>query len=323
MKTHGRRRIMMNICHAIVICILVVILAQANEAPPPGQGLPQGAGRPPRPGASPPSQPDSFKTPPEVEVTADIETVVTPSIRFGHLTTEDELSNNAITAILQDRRGFMWIGTQDGLNRFDGYRFTTYRHDPNNLNSLSNNYIEDLLEDRDGNLWVATQGGVNRFDPHTGNIVRYQHEPENPDSLSANEIKTIFQDHSGTLWFGGLPHVGLNEFQPKTERFVRYVHRSDMGQSFGIDMMLEDRTHGFWIAAERSLVKFIPDTQQFTYYTPNPDEHFMFNLVQDADEYVWIGDLSGLHKFDPATEQFTTYETTPPKRNGCGAECGM
>ena len=95
-------------------------------------------------------------------------------VRFEHLTSEDGLSQNAGLAIFQDSRGYLWIGTQDGLNRYDGYSFKIYKHDPDNLNSISYNSILSIAEDKNGSLWIGTWGGgLNRFDPATETFIRY------------------------------------------------------------------------------------------------------------------------------------------------------
>src|ERR1700682_2287821 len=89
------------------------------------------------------------------------------NLKFTHLTTNDGLSQGYVTAILQDRRGFMWFATRDGLNRYDGNTFVTYKHNPNDPRTLSSNFIQDLIEDDHGHLWTATNVGVNKFDPGT------------------------------------------------------------------------------------------------------------------------------------------------------------
>ena len=88
-------------------------------------------------------------------------------LKFTHLTTNDGLSQGYVTAILQDRRGFMWFATRDGLNRYDGNSFVVYKNNPNDPGSLSSNFIQDLIEDDHGYLWIATNTGVNKFDPAT------------------------------------------------------------------------------------------------------------------------------------------------------------
>src|ERR1700741_3115674 len=86
------------------------------------------------------------------------------TLRFDHLGTEQGLSQSNVTCILQDSRGFMWFGTQDGLNKYDGYKITVYKKNAQSRQSLSHNFIQDIAEDRDGNLWIATWGGgLNKF----------------------------------------------------------------------------------------------------------------------------------------------------------------
>src|SRR5512135_2930158 len=102
-------------------------------------------------------------------------------VRFTHLSLDDGLSQNAGLAFFQDRRGYMWIGTQDGLNRYDGHTFTVYKNDPDNPDSLSHNSIIAIAEDREGLLWFGTWGGgLNRFDPRTQKFTRFKHDPDKP-----------------------------------------------------------------------------------------------------------------------------------------------
>ena len=116
------------------------------------------------------------------------------NIRFEHLSIEDGLSQNSITALLQDRRGFMWIGTQDGLNRFDGYRIKTWKSGVMPAPSLSGNHIQCLHEDRSGVLWIGTfSGGMTRFDPATETFKVYQPFPDDSLGLSDNRVYTIYE----------------------------------------------------------------------------------------------------------------------------------
>ncbi len=146
-------------------------------------------------------------------------------LRFEHLTIDDGLSQNAGLALLQDRQGYIWIGTQDGLNRYDGYHITQYKHDPENPNSLSQNSVIALLEDADGYLWVGTWGGgLNRLDPQTGHFTRYLPDPQNPASLSNPIVTDIFQDEQGSV-LGGATLGGLDRFDPGTRCFYPFSPR--------------------------------------------------------------------------------------------------
>src|SRR6516225_8094494 len=134
-------------------------------------------------------------------------------LRFTHLTTNDGLSQGYVTAILQDRRGFMWFATRDGLNRYDGNAFVVYKNNPDDPGSLSSNFIQDLIEDDHGDLWIATNTGVNEFDPTTERATRYLHDPNNPNSIGGAYVTSIARDNRGYLWFG-TQDSGLDRFDP-------------------------------------------------------------------------------------------------------------
>src|SRR5689334_8688286 len=147
--------------------------------------------------------------------------------RFTHLTTSDGLSQSNVKAILQDRRGFMWFATRDGLNRYDGNTFVTYKHNPSDPASLSANFIFDLMEDDQGYLWIATlSGGVNKFDPTTERFTHYRHDPNNPNTLARDSVESIVRDSHGYLWFG-TADSGLDKFDPATGTFTHYLNDTD------------------------------------------------------------------------------------------------
>ena len=125
-------------------------------------------------------------------------------IRFERITTADGLSNTSVNAVVQDQQGFMWIGTQEGLDKYDGYQFTIYRNSPLDSTTLTHNRIESLLVDHAGTLWIGTADGLNRYDRDHDNFTRYQHDPNDPNSLSDNGIMSLFADRAGMLWISVL-----------------------------------------------------------------------------------------------------------------------
>lgn len=121
-------------------------------------------------------------------------------LKFEHLQTDAGLSQSNVLCILQDSRGFMWFGTRDGLNKYDGYRFTTYRNNPKNKLSISNNYVPDIIEASNGDLWIATWGGgVNRFDREDGSFTAYKHDSKNLKSVAGNFITSLAEDKDGNI----------------------------------------------------------------------------------------------------------------------------
>ena len=124
-------------------------------------------------------------------------------LEFQHLTTVHGLSDNSVLCIHQDRQGFMWFGTQNGLNQYDGYRYRVFQHDPSDSVSISANQVNCILEDLDGNLWIGTDvGGLNRYSWHFDSFKCYQNHPEDSTSLPDDFVNSLFQDSQGRLWVG-------------------------------------------------------------------------------------------------------------------------
>ena len=147
-------------------------------------------------------------------------------VNFNRISLEEGLSQTTVHCILQDSKGFMWFGTYDGLNKFDGYTFKVFRPDPENPNRLSNNYVRSIYGDSSGVLWIGTAGGgLDRLDRERETFEHYRNEPSNPKSLSNDDVESIYEDRSGVLWigtFGG----GLNSFDRVTQIFTRYERSS-------------------------------------------------------------------------------------------------
>src|SRR6478735_2540046 len=122
------------------------------------------------------------------------------SLKFEHIGTAEGLSQVNVATIIQDSRGFMWIGTRDGLNRYDGYKFTTYRHDEQDPASLSSSMASDIVEDNEGNIWIATIIGLNKMDRKTGRITQYRHDDKNANTISNNILNKLVVDEEGNLW---------------------------------------------------------------------------------------------------------------------------
>ena len=238
-------------------------------------------------------------------------------IKFEHLTVEDGLSNNIVFSVLQDRQGFIWIGTKNGLSKYDGNEFTVYTHDPDDLNSLSGNYVRYLFEDHNGLLWIALRpGGLNSFDPVTETFVRYQYDSNNINSLSNNSTWSIYEDSNNTLWIG--TENGLNKFDPITKTFTQYHHDVNNPNSLShnrVQAICEDNTGTLWIGTQGGLNKFIPATETFSHYQHDANNvnslshNWTNSIYKDSSGMLWIGTQGGgINRFDPITETFIHYQ---------------
>ncbi|MCI0695270.1 response regulator [candidate division KSB1 bacterium] len=270
------------------------------------------------------------------------------NIEFEHISLEQGLSQSQVTSIAQDKLGFMWFGTFDGLNRYDGYRFTIYKHDPSDSSSISNSLITSICAPRhrtqDSALWIGTNEGLNKFDLRTETFTRYLHDPGDSNSLSNNNVNAVYEDSCGRLWIGTAN--GLNCFDPQTEKFTRYFHDPQNLNSLShnvVFVICKDRDASknvFWIGTGYGLDKLVllpPQRQcessnghspvRITRYLPERDDHNgsphnRINAIhQDGNGALWIGtEGGGFLRFDPEDEQFANYKLSSQTLDRLSAE---
>lgn len=236
---------------------------------------------------------------------------------FRHLTAEEGLSQNTVMATLQDSRGFLWIATEDGLDRFDGYtirRFGRSRDDPN---GLARNFIWNLQADRRGDLWMAVKdGGVARFDVRSEKFTSFRHDPANPRSLSSDAARLVLVDREGTVWVattGG----GLNALDPSTGRARRYLHdpaRSDSLSDNVVTALAQDARGVLWVGTNRGLNRLEPGTNRFRRYVSDARDSRALasdqiqTLHVDRAGTLWVGTRDrGLSRFDGEEQGFTAF----------------
>ena len=195
-------------------------------------------------------------------------------IKFNQITTENTitvkgLSQNSIYSILQDSRGFMWIGTWDGLNKYDGYDFVLY----NRENGLANTTINSLLEDDEKNIWIGTEYGLHLFERESGEIHGFFHEIGNPNSLSSNFITCLFQDRKGYIWIGTA--FGLNRYDKNLGTFTVnnfFSNDADTLRTNYISKVVQDGNGLLWIGTKYGLHCYNPESGDFIHCAMREDE---------------------------------------------------
>jgi ligand-binding sensor domain-containing protein/signal transduction histidine kinase len=230
-------------------------------------------------------------------------------LRFTHVTTRDGLSQGYVTALVQDRRGFMWLATRDGLNRYDGNTFVVYKHNPNDPETLSSNFIQDLHEDDQGCLWIATNNGANRFDPRSERVTRYLHDPKNPDTLGGSYVNSIARDDRGHIWLG-MQDGGLDQFDPGTGRFTHYRSDND-GQFVGrISHVIADRHRDIWFVSDRGLFHLDDQAGRITRPAGIPQPLSADSVYEGDSGDLWLltqSPIVGLVKYEAQAGRFREF----------------
>ncbi|MDH3744955.1 MAG: ATP-binding protein [Acidobacteriota bacterium] len=227
----------------------------------------------------------------------------------------DGLSQAAVSSILQDREGFMWFGTQEGLNRFDGYNFPFFQRDPENPASLSHDGVRTIVEDSDGSLWVGTDnGGLDRLNKTDGTFRHYRHGATNPGSLSRDRVRVIYEDRTEALWIG-TDGGGLNRFDPATETFVHFLPDPEDPTSLShahVRDIVQDSAGLLWVATEGGGLDVLDTkTKVFRHYRHDPrdpttlSDDKVLKIYEDSSGTLWIGTAEGgVNRFDRATGKF-------------------
>ena len=242
-------------------------------------------------------------------INARVGPAVVRDLKFTHLTTNDGLSQGYVTAILQDRRGFMWFATRDGLNRYDGNTFVVYKNNSNDPRSLSSNFIQALMEDDKGYLWIATDAGVDKFDPGTERFTRYLHDPNKPNSIGGAWVTSIARGSHDYLWFGTFDS-GLDRFDPATGRFTHYRNDSD-GRFVGrITQVIEGRNGDIWFVGERGLFRLNTGTGEVSRPPPTRNGLSADSVYEDEAGNFWMlasSPIVSLMKYDRPAERVTRF----------------
>ncbi len=245
------------------------------------------------------------------------------NLYFDHFSIKEGLSQSSASCVLQDSNGFLWIGTQSGLNRYDGYQFKHYKYSEHPA-SLSGNWVTACLEDKQGRLWFGTAAsGLNRFEPNTESFTHFKHEKDNTNSLRDNRIWSLLEDHQGQLWIG-TEAGGVSRLNLARTEFTHFTHDKDKTSSISPGMVRtlhQDKRGRLWLGTYSGLNLFTPKTEDFIHYQHQPanpnsiTKGSIWSLADDNQGNLWIGTLTGLDRFNPQKGTFTHFQHDPNKSN--------
>jgi ligand-binding sensor domain-containing protein/signal transduction histidine kinase/DNA-binding response OmpR family regulator len=236
--------------------------------------------------------------------------------KFTHINISQGISNSTIETIYQDSKGYMWFGTRDGLNRYDGYQVKVFKNQPDNAKSISNNFIKCIYEDAHHNLWIGTTNGLNRFDPYKNTFERYKHDPLNKESISGNDINCIYNDKNGELWVG-TNGGGLSTFDFTNNRFKHFGQKnnqlSDL-DTLEINYLFEDSKNNFWVATDKGVGLLNRNNGKLsTTFDLKGNTAFVIDyptsrIQEDKQGNIWMGTLSkGLSRINLASHSIKQF----------------
>ncbi len=236
-------------------------------------------------------------------------------IRFEALSVEQGLSNFSVSDIIQDPQGFLWFGTEEGLNRYDGYDFVVYKSKRGDSTALPNSFIGQLFLDRASNLWINTSSALCRYNPDTDGFEQFAQYFAGAEALLHKAFYHVLEDRHGEFWLGS--GDGLYRYHPKKQKLQFYHHDPQVANSLSanlIHMIFEDRAGAIWIAtSEGGVNRYDRQSDAFQHFRHDPADSnslstdFVWCITEDHQGTIWIGTENGLNSYDPRTQRLSRF----------------
>jgi ligand-binding sensor domain-containing protein len=228
----------------------------------------------------------------------------TTELRFQDLTITDGLSSNTVKCIIEDSRGFMWFGTPNGLNKYDGYGFTVYRNEPGGADVTSCLDILCIFEGSHGEIWVGTKScGVYIYDREKDKVVRFVLDDDSTERFNTYNVRVILEDRAGRIWIGA--ENGLYSFRYETGEIAHYQRYGSDSTNLShptVYSILQDRKNRLWVGTYNGLNLFDQKTGRFRryFYDPNKGDNTILNIYEDETGHLWMGTyFGGVIRFNP------------------------
>jgi ligand-binding sensor domain-containing protein/signal transduction histidine kinase len=235
-----------------------------------------------------------------------------PQYEFEHISIEHGLSQTSVNDIFQDHKGFLWFGTQDGLNRYDGYTLKIYKNQPFDETTLPHNWINTLAEDSDGNIWIGMASGLSIYDRRSDTFGIFTHGSDSLPVFTNKRITKILIDAAGLIWIGTRFH-GLYQYNPRSKTLKRFLTDRDDPTSLSdnnIISIYQDLSQRIWIGTFGGLNGFNSADSSFKRYRHADGDPFSVAddqiqaMIEGPANHFWIGTYSGLSRFYPETGKF-------------------
>jgi len=243
-----------------------------------------------------------------------------PDIQFEHLSMKDGLSMNPVMAITQDKKGFLWFGTQDGLNRYDGYQIKVFKTKEGDAQSISDNFITSLAIDSSGNLWAGTlNGGLNFYDSKKGIFIRY---PASSGLVNSNNIGCLLYDSQDRLWVGSENGITLIDPQTRAKLSIESLFpglKIEKGTS--VLTAFRQKNGDVWLGTTQGAIFYSMkerSTRRFVNAPGDPSSlsnNVVLSFYEDNNREIWVGTLEGLNKFDKSNGTFSHIFFKEHKKN--------
>ena len=233
------------------------------------------------------------------------------SFNFKNITIEDGLSQSTVETIYQDSKGYIWIGTNDGLDRYNGYEFKHYKHDKYDKNSIANNYIVDIIEDKNGYIWVSTIVGLSRINPDKDEIKNY-YSKEDSGNLSNSNLWQILCTKDNRLIASTID--GLNVYDKNKDKFTRILYKEGELPSQYIYSLEEDINGHIWVGTDNGLVELDKDLNIVKSYQDAIEDSDVYNVYDDSKGNIWVCTLdNGLFKINLDDNSVENYKNNNSK----------
>ena len=233
------------------------------------------------------------------------------SFNFKNITIEDGLSQSTVETIYQDSKGYIWIGTNDGLDRYNGYEFKHYKHDKYDKNSIANNYIVDIIEDKNEYIWVSTIGGLSRINPDKDEIKNY-YSKEDSGNLSNSNLWQLLCTKDNRLIASTID--GLNVYDKNKDKFTRILYKEGELPSQYIYSLEEDINGHIWVGTDNGLVELDKDLNIVKSYQDAIGDSDVYNVYDDSKGNIWVCTLdNGLFKINLDDKSVENYKNNNSK----------